>query len=348
MKTKLFIAGAIAALTACNSTDNNYKLTASFDDDYEGKVAYLTNFDTNEVIDSALITANQAIFADTISTPTLVRLIVDGNRCGMFILEPAEMSYADNTLTGGKLNTLSNNYFNTQVELRDYYSPLLTDAATQAERDSIYSLYIERADSITNATMEANIDNPIGYYLFLDQAMIMEPAQAKELIESHPSLKKYDRIQKMLSSLEAKENTSKGKEYVDFSVEYNGNTTKLSDLVKPGEYTLVDFWASWCGPCRREIKVIKELYNKYSDKGLNVVGVAVWDEPDNTLKAIEEDGITWNQIINAQKIPTDLYGINGIPCIMLIGPDGIIVERDLFDNDLVNAVTAAIEGEESK
>ena len=97
------------------------------------------------------------------------------------------------------------------------------------------------------------------------------------------------------------------------------------------------------GPCIRETKVIKEIYNKYQGKGLEVLGVAVWDEPANTLRAIEEHQLPWKQIINAQTVPTDLYGISGIPCIILIDPNGKIVGRDKQDEELIADVEAAME-----
>ena len=108
--------------------------------------------------------------------------------------------------------------------------------------------------------------------------------------------------------------------------------------VGKGKYVWVDFWASWCGPCRAEIPNIKELYDKYHSKGLDVLGVAVWDKVEDTQKAIKELGIVWPQIINAQQIPTELYGIQGIPHIILFAPDGTIVARDLREEAMKEKV----------
>ena len=116
--------------------------------------------------------------------------------------------------------------------------------------------------------------------------------------------------------------------FTDFSIpQPDGSIAKLSDYAGKGKYLLVDFWASWCGPCKREIPNIKAAYDKYHGDKFDVLSVAVWDEPADTKKAAAELGISWNQIINAQKIPTDLYGIDGIPHIILFGPDGTIVKR---------------------
>ena len=92
--------------------------------------------------------------------------------------------------------------------------------------------------------------------------------------------------------------------------------------------------------------MLKYLYKEYGPQGLKVLGVAVWDEPANTKKAIETHQIPWECIINAQTIPTDLYGISGIPCIILFAPDGTIVSRDKQDDalraDVAAAMTAAV------
>jgi hypothetical protein len=74
-----------------------------------------------------------------------------------------------------------------------------------------------------------------------------------------------------------------------------------------------------------------------------VLGIAVWDEPENTLKAIKQHELPWECILNAQTIPTDLYGISGIPCIILFGPDGTILSRDKQDDALRADVTAALQ-----
>ena len=145
-------------------------------------------------------------------------------------------------------------------------------------------------------------------------------------------------LQALHKTLKIQSETGEGKHYKDFVVEYNGKKEALSDYVKPGQVTIVDFWASWCGPCVRQLKVLKELYAKYKDRGLNVVGVAVWDKPEDTEKAIKSHELPWPCIVNAQTIPTDLYGIQGIPCIIVINSEGIIVSRDKQSEALVKDV----------
>ncbi len=133
--------------------------------------------------------------------------------------------------------------------------------------------------------------------------------------------------------------TGEGTMFKDIQVEYNGKLQKLSDYVGRGKYVIVDFWASWCGPCRSEIPNLINVYNKYKGPKFDVVGVATWDKPEDTKKAIKELGIEYPQIFNAQSIGSETYGISGIPEIILFDPEGKVVERGLRGQAIEEAVS---------
>lgn len=123
-------------------------------------------------------------------------------------------------------------------------------------------------------------------------------------------------------------------------------TLSLSDFVGKGKYVLVDFWASWCGPCCAEVPNIAAVYEKYAGDDFDVLSVAVWDTPDETFRAAEEHGVVWNQMViipEDRSIPTDVYGINGIPQIFLFGPDGKIVERGLRGENIEKNVAKYVQ-----
>lgn len=201
-----------------------------------------------------------------------------------------------------------------------------------------------RYQALVDSTFRENADNALGFYIFLQQfdASQMDADRLRSELEKYPYLKNSERLKHYIAKAERRENSQEGKPFIDFEVTYNGQTRRLSDHVGKGHYTLVDYWASWCGPCIRQTEVLKEIYNKYKDSGLEVLGVAVWDKPEDTLAAIRRHDLPWDCIIDAQSIPTELYGISGIPCIILYGPDGTIISRDKQDDELRAAVDAAM------
>ena len=136
-------------------------------------------------------------------------------------------------------------------------------------------------------------------------------------------------VKKEISRLKARKATEVGQPYTDFEgKDAAGNPVKLSDYVGKGNYVLVDMWASWCGPCKREIPNLAEVHNLYKDKGLTVLGIFVWDDIKNLEPTLQAENVTWAQIVDTEKVSTTTYGVNSIPSIMLIGPDGTILERD--------------------
>lgn len=331
------------ALSCTLAKSANYKVTIPLSDDEDGLMGYLVDYDSGAKLDSAVVQNSSLVFNGNTEEPVLVQLIIDGTRSGMFVLESGEITgdIRKRTFTGTGLNQTFLDYNNNLRELISQARKLSMDSnATPEAKAEIEANYYK----IVNDTKAQNEGNPIGLYIFLDEAYQMDLSSFEKALAATPAYAKSKRVQRLHDALVKKSETSVGKKYKDFTIaQPNGVKASLSDYVGKGHYTLVDFWASWCGPCIRETEVLKKIYKEYNDKGLEIVGVAVWDEPQNTLKAIETHQLPWNQIIGAQSIPTDIYGISGIPCIILFDPNGNIVSRDKQDDELIADVKAAME-----
>ena len=103
----------------------------------------------------------------------------------------------------------------------------------------------------------------------------------------------------------------------------------LDDFVGKGQYVLVDFWASWCGPCREETPFVVKAYNDYKDKGLVVIGIAVRDQQPNTQKAMANMDIYYPQLLDPSIALAGEFGVSAIPHLFLFGPDGKIVQQGM-------------------
>lgn len=328
---KLFM-GAMAALMMMSCADNKYSVTAVFSNsDNDGKMVYLMNYDNGATVDSAVVANKCVHFEGVVDTPYVARLAMQKGRM-QFVVEPGEITIDTLGVASGTPSNVALEAMSAELKT------VLTDTTLKG------AAQMEAYLNVLDKAYEANKENPVGYYAFvqgmfykyenkaqLDSALALAPANYKE----------YTRIAKQVKAFNQLELTAEGKMFTDFTVESTGE--KLSDYVGKGNYVLVDFWASWCGPCKREIPNLVKILKKHQDKGLTVLGVAVWDKVEDTKQAIETFKIEWPVMLDAQTGPTDLYGISGIPHIILFAPDGTIVSRGLQGEELAAAVDAEME-----
>jgi peroxiredoxin len=137
-----------------------------------------------------------------------------------------------------------------------------------------------------------------------------------------------------------------GKPAPDFTLNTpDGTTAKFSDKLGKG-YVLLDFWAAWCGPCRRENPNVVRVFNKYKDKGFDVYGVSLDHDREAWIKAIAKDSLAWTHVSDLrywESAPAKLYGVRAIPSNFLIDKDGIIVAKNLRGENLDEVLSSKLQ-----
>ena len=307
--------GATALLAACTApAPTSYTVTGILpDSSMNGKEVVITPVRSRDIITSTTVDGNKFTLEGVADSAICCYLHIKGTRTySELILENGNITLdftAERVIPTG---TESNNI------IGDIYA--VCDTMVKENIEAISKEWFAKHNN--DVISLVLFDSPL-YFVLEDDDKI---ATLEGLGEN---IKEVEFIKKELNRLKARKATEVGQPYTDFEgKDAAGKPVRLSDYVGKGNYVLVDMWASWCGPCKREIPNLAEVHNLYKDKGLTVLGIFVWDKEENLEPTLKAENVTWAQIIDTESISTDTYGVSGIPSIMLIGPDGTILERD--------------------
>ncbi|MBR5832807.1 MAG: AhpC/TSA family protein [Bacteroidales bacterium] len=358
----------LVAIVGCGGNKNKYTINGTLADEaFEGANVYMFDVENQNVkLDSTVVANGAFAFSGELETPivaTIVALTVDNKHKMMeCVLENGTIvvDLDENKLSGTPLNEAFANMMNVGTDetalLQALYKEYLAAPSeeerklVEAKYDSVLEIYTAKELVALENVFAENGDNVLGAYAFYqlvksqrDAGTITSVQVDSILATAAPVVKNFSLTTKVLEGLRKLEKTSVGKPYTDLDLlEGEAMTaTKLSQHIA-GKVALIDFWASWCGPCRAEIPNIAEMHKKYADKGVVVIGLNVWDKPDAQRKTIETMNMTWLQLADTTKVATDTYGVNGIPQIMLIGKDGTILARDLRGEAIEVAIVEAL------
>lgn len=329
-KLSILFGLSLMLLTSCSS---GYTIKGKLaGNELDGQQVMIINLATDEAVDSGLVESNSFLIKGTVEEPAVCAALI-GNKFSYFVLENARIALDMEKSFNASVTPLGKSFealYTAMNQLNESTNQKLGELAPEEQQAYYENEVIPASKVLAKEHLDKNLDNTVGEFAYMLYSSFADPqelidayeAMGDNLKDNPQTLRIYQKSKSMLT-------TAEGMPFVDFTVTNAQGTQSLSDYVGKGRYVLVDFWASWCGPCLLETPNIVELYEKYHKKGLDILGVAVWDKPEDTQKKIEELGLPWPQIIDAQRIPTDIYGIQGIPHIILFGPDGTIVARNL-------------------
>ncbi len=355
MKRVLTIITGILFLASCNSTPEGFTVNATVTGDLEnGTKIYLKTTDSlNQLVDvdTTMVENGTFSFNGSQEKPMLHYIFVESNRGNIpFVLENGNidvkfqkdsMNYAK--LKGTPQNELFMNFLEESRTLSERARSMQNDmrnAAQQQDSATVTALreeYIEFQDEVKTFNVDFAKENPNALIsvLIIGNLMMNKSISNEEVKTMYdgltPEMKESLPGEQLKEQLEKQKTTDIGGVAPDFSAPTpDGNLLALSDV--KGKLTLIDFWAAWCRPCRAENPNIVSVYNKYHDKGLNVIGVSLDARAEDWTKAIEDDGLAWNHISNLKRFQdpvAQLYNINAIPAAFLIDENGVIVAKDL-------------------
>ncbi len=358
-----FLAVSIILIFAagCNSNskkDYNFKADITINGAQDGDMVYFKNWEDGNwvTIDSATLKNGKAEITGHVDSPTMYYFFYNNLRLAPVFVEPGEFTIKTdkNNLrdlkVDGSVSQKEYEHFMRDIngvidekiqKLGSEYA-LAQQKGDQKAMDSLTAAYEDLEKSRKDEMIKFAKDNyksvvpAFIVYQFSYQFELPELEVVANAFDTSISNNEY--VKNIKERVATLKRVQIGQPYIDFTQnDTAGNPVSLSSVVKDNKYVLVDFWAAWCKPCRRENPNVLEAYKKYHDKGFTVFGVSFDRNKADWVKAIKDDGLLWTQVSDLKGWGNEagkLYGIQSIPQNILIGPDGKIIARNIRGQEL--------------
>lgn len=352
MKKVLLAIFGVAMLVGCQP--KSYEVTGTLEGATSERVILKkiekgqpVNVDTTEMVNGVFT------FAGSVDAPEIYIAVVDGKQQpAVFFISNDKINITGNVdklseieVTGSELTDILTQ-FNDEIpgqdrtqELQQEYQMayMSQDADKQKVIQEEMQAIMEDQRAYFKNFVDANATNECGLFLALNMAGSLDLEELRELVTkfeptmaAHPYFKEMSDLLGPLEEFEkAQAATAEGAVAPDFTLNTpEGETVSLSSF--KGKYVLVDFWASWCQPCRQENPNVVKAYKAFNTKGFEVVSVSVDRDAEAWKKAIKEDGLTWTQVLATEESGVaKAYAIQSIPSTFLLDKEGKIVAKNL-------------------
>lgn len=358
---RLFYIGLLALLfVSCQSNEYTINITADVADNEDIFFIVLDETNQPKTLDTLTVVDGLSSYSGTVDIPEMHYLMLSSNRQGAipFILESGNItieifkdSIQKSVVSGTKSNKDFNDYMvDTEPIINDLFSIQNEMRNAMISRDSLTYVDLQEQFSdmqlkFENYQIDFVTNHPESYI----SVLVLEQLIKSNKVDAEEARPLYDAFSKILKKTRAgnnikvivapeeeeeEEEVEEGDVQVgdvapDFSApSVDGSVNTLYTSL--GNYTIVDFWSSWCGPCRVESPHLVGLYNNYKDKGLKIVGVSLDKNKENWLKAIENDNLDWAHVSHLKRWDDPIaaqYGVSSIPQLFLLDQKGTVVAR---------------------
>ena len=358
MKRILFILFTGICIYSC--TTNNFEIKGTVDNQALNGTTIFLKQRINRVwtsLDSAVIKDGKFAFngvADTAKIAYLTYEYPANNKVRQaFILENGKISVTIDTVGFMVFNgTIQNDSLQSyETAKNDFYKK--ADIVYKAAEDSANTLekQIELNEEIKKLNIEevnidkkyaiSNMNTLVGTFVFTNSFYAMTTDEKESIIKQmNDETKQNQRIKEIIADIKTEKKVAVGNTFTDFRLpSVNGDSLSLSDLVGKTDYVLVDFWASWCGPCMHSLPAMKKLYNIYKGSRFEILGVSLDDNAEAWKGVISERQLTWKHVSDLKGWKCEgsrTYAVNSIPSTVLIDKTGKIVGKNLTFEELEN------------